>query len=190
VDDLLPRPDEETARPPVKLRLEVSRREGAGWRQVATTQPWAESLSRDIWRVPPRPAQARVRTGEPLRLEAEVDRTGHLAVFNVGPTGNLNLLYPVAEYGDTPKVEAGQVLRVGELVLAPPAGRERLFAVWSSAPLPVSPAELRGLAEGKGEGRSRASRSCRDIVRVRQAVEDAGAVAQVVVLELQHEPLA
>jgi hypothetical protein len=188
VDEFLPRGTEGAVPPPVGLRLEVSRKAGGSWRPVATTHPPADSLSRDVRRVPPRPAQARVRTGEPLRLEVEADRPGHLAVFNVGPTGNLNLLYPVAEYGDFPTVEAGRAVRVDDLVLDPPAGRERMLAVWSSRPLPVSVKELRGLVEGKGEG-SRACQSSRDILRVRQAVAEAGAAeCRVVVLELEQEP--
>ncbi len=64
-----------------------------------------------------------------------------------------------------------------------------MLAVWSSRPLPASASELRGLAEGKREEGSRASRSSRDIVRVRQAL--AGALeCRVTVLELEHEPLA
>jgi serine/threonine protein kinase len=185
VDDLLPRLAVETAVPPVQLRLEVSRITQDGWRLVAATQPPADSLNRDIRRVPPRPTQARVRTGEQLRLEVEANRPGHLAVFNVGPTGNLNLLFPVFEYGDTSTVEAGQAVRIDDLVLALPAGRERMFAVWSSKPLPVSMSELRSIVE---EG-SKASRSSRDIVRVRRAVEEMGsAESRVVVLEVEHEP--
>jgi serine/threonine protein kinase len=188
VDEFLPHSAEGTAALPVRLRLEVSRRAADGWRPVATWSPPDDSLSRDIRRVPPRPAQARVRTGEPLRLEVEAERPGYLAVFNVGPTGNLNLLYPVAEYGDSPTVEAGQAVRCDELVLFPPAGRERMFAVWSSRPLPVSTKELLALAEGKGGEGSRASRSSRDIARVRRAVEEAGpAECGVVMLELEHE---
>jgi hypothetical protein len=116
----------------------------------------------------------------------EVDRAGYLAVLNVGPTGNLNLLYPVAEYGDSPAVEAGRAGRFDDLVLDGPAGRERMFAVWSSQELPVSERELRSLAkiEELAAQRSRASRFSRDIVRVRQAVEQPG--CRVVVLE--HEP--
>jgi serine/threonine protein kinase len=191
VDEFLPRPGEGVAPPPVGLRLEVSRKAGGGWRPVATTHPQADPLSRDVRRVPPRPAQARVRTGEPLRLEVEAGRPGYLAVFNVGPTGNLNLLYPVVEYGDSPTVEAGRPVSFADLVLEPPAGRERMLAVWSSRPLPVGARELRGLADGRGEDGSRASRSSRDIVRMRQAVEEAGAPeCRAVVLELEHEPLA
>jgi hypothetical protein len=154
---------------------------------VATTHPQADPLGRDVRRVPPAPAQVRVRTGEPLRLEVEVDRAGYLAVFNVGPTGNLNLLYPMAEYGDAPAVEARRAVRFDDLVLDGPEGRERMFAVWSSQELPVSERDLRSLAktgEPATQG-SRASRSSRDIVRVRQAVRQAG--CRVVVLELEHE---
>jgi serine/threonine protein kinase len=188
VDEFLPRFAEQAAAPPVGLWLKVSRKAADGWRPVAATQPPADSLSRDIRRVPPRPAQARVRTGEPLRLEVEADRPGYLAVFNVGPTGNLNLLYPVVEYGDSPTVEAGRAVRIDDRVLASPAGKERLLAVWSSSPLPVSARELQSLTEGN-EG-SRASRSSRDIVRVRQAVQQTAAECRVVVLELEHEPSA
>jgi serine/threonine protein kinase len=189
VDDFLPRAAEGTAAAPVELRLEISRKAADGWRPMAATQPPADSLSRDIRRVPPRPAQARVRTGEPLRLEVEANQPGYLAVFNVGPTGNLNLLYPVIEYGDSPIVEADRAVRIDDLVLSPPAGRERMFAVWSSKPLPVSARELRSLAEG--EDGSRVSRSSRDVVRVRRAVYETGpAQCRVVVLELEHEPSA
>jgi hypothetical protein len=122
-----------------------------------------------------------------LRLEVEADRPGYLAVFNVGPTGNLNLLYPVVECGDSSIIEAGRAVRIDDLVLAPPAGRERLFAVWSSRPLPVSERELRSLTEGEG---SMASRSTRDIVRVRRAVDESAEECRVVVLEVEHEPSA
>jgi serine/threonine protein kinase len=181
------RPAETNAGSLVNLRLEVSRQTAAGWCPVAATPPPADSLSRDIRRVPPRPAQVQVRTNEPLRLEVEVNRPGYLVVYNVGPTGNLNLLYPVVEYGDSPTVEAGRVVRCDELVLDPPAGKERVFAVWSSGPLPVKVRELRSLVEE--EDGSKASRSSRDIVRVRRAVEETGpAECRVVVLELEHKP--
>lgn len=190
VDDFLPRQGEGGLAHPAGLRLEVSRKVSNGWRPVATTHPQADPLSRDVRRVPPRPAQTRVQTGEPLRLEAEADQPGYLVMFNVGPRGNLNLLYPVAEYEDSLTVEAGRAVCVADLVLEPPAGRERILAIWSSRPLPVSARELRSLAEAKGEERSRASRSSRDIMRVRQVVEETAATERrVVVLELEHEPM-
>jgi serine/threonine protein kinase len=187
VDELLPRFAVGAPTTPVQLRLEVSRKTASGWRAVATTNPPVDVLSRDVRRVPPRPAQARVRTGESLRLEVEADRPGYLAVFNVGPTGNLNLLYPDEEHGDSPTVEGGRAVCFEDLVLEPPAGRERMLAVWSRTPLPLSVRELRGLVMGKEEDGSRACRSSRDIVRVRQVVEDT-AECRVVVVELEHQP--
>jgi serine/threonine-protein kinase len=187
VDELLPCCMEGAQTPTVRLRLEVSRKTASGWRPVAATAPPVDVLNRDVRRVPPRPVHARVRTGERLRLEVEADRPGYLAVFNVGPTGNLNLLYPDEEHRDSPTVEAGREVSLEDLVLEPPAGRERMLAVWSSKQLPVSVRELKGLVEGKGEDRSRACRSSRDIVRVRQAVQEA-VECQVVVVELEQEP--
>lgn len=188
VDEFLRDQAGDSSSAPVRLRLEVSGRSENGWRPLAATHPRIDPVSRDIRRVPPRPAQVRVRTGEPLRLEVEADRPGYVAVFNVGPTGHLNLLYPVIEYGDAPTVEAGRAVNLDNVVLTPPAGRERMFAVWSSRPLPVSVRELRSLAEGRSEEGSRACRSSRDLVRVRQAVEETGpAECRVVVVELEHE---
>ncbi len=176
---------------PVTLRLVVSRRVGSDkWQPMATSSP-PRDVTRDVRRVPPRPQMARVRTGEPLRIEAVAGAAGYLAVLNVGPTGNLNLLYPVVEFGDSPWVEAGQPVRLDDLKLTGPTGRERMFALWGKKPLPVGADELHGLAHGKGEGESRAYRASRDIIRVKQAVEQAGAgECRVVVLELEHEPLS
>jgi serine/threonine protein kinase len=177
------------ATPQVRLRLEVKRRVAEGWRAVVASRPAADPLHRDIRRVPPGPGRARVQTGEALRLEVEADRPGYLAIYNVGPTGNLDLLYPVSEYGDKPVVQAGQVVRIDDLELQPPAGRERMFAVWSSRPLPLSVSELQSIAEGN-EG-SKGCRSSRDIVRVHRALEEMGPEGRgVAVLEVEHEPSA
>jgi hypothetical protein len=62
-----------------------------------------------------------------------------------------------------------------------------MFAVWSSKSLPVTERELRSLTEGEG---SKASRSTRDIVRVRRAVDESAEECRAVVLELEHEPSA
>lgn len=188
VDDLIPRDFEHKPISRPGLRLRLFRQAADGWHGVAISQPTPSPQQRDIRRVPPQPARSRVQTGEPLRLEVEADRSGYLAVFNVGPTGNLNLLYPVLEFGDSPLAEAGKVVRIDDLVLSPPSGKERLFAVWSHTPLPVSARELAILA--KDETDSPASRSCRDIVRVRHATEEAASERRVVVLEVEHDPSA
>lgn len=127
-----------------------------------------------------------MQTGEPLRLEVESDRAGYLAVFNVGPAGNLNLLYPALEFGDSPVVEAGRAVHIDDLVLSPPSGKERLFAIWSRTPLPVGARELAILA--KDETDSPAARSCRDIVRVRHATEEVASECRIAVLEVEHAP--
>jgi serine/threonine protein kinase len=186
VDDFVPRDTDHKLTSGSGLRLQLLRRMTDGWHRIATSQPSPVALRRDIRRVPPQPVQSRVQTGEPLRLEVESDRAGYLAVYNVGPTGNLNLLYPALEFGDSLLVQAGKAVRIDDLVLYPPSGKERLFAVWSRKPLPIGARELAILA--KDETDSPASRSCRDIVRVRHATEEVTSECQVVVLEVEHAP--
>ena len=66
----------------------------------------------------------------------QIDRACFVTVFNIGPTGNLHVLYPSPRSEPGP-VEPGRPLRIGETVLTPPAGSERLVAVWSRLPLTV-----------------------------------------------------
>jgi hypothetical protein len=72
-----------------------------------------------------------------------------------------------------PMVPADQTLQVLDVEMKPPAGRERLFAVWSRQPLPLRLDRLQSLAEPKGKQRSasRAYLATRDLERVRQSVE-------------------
>ena len=49
---------------------------------------------------PGRPTRSAVRTGDQMRVEVVADRAGYLTVFNVGPAGQLNVLYP--EEGSPP----------------------------------------------------------------------------------------
>ena len=177
---------------PVGLRLIVSRPAGrGGWSPVAATLAPAGPIKRDIKKVPPPPERVGVRTGERVRVEVSADREGFVTVFNVGPTGNLNLLHPnqPAAPGAPPDVKPGRPLTVLDVEFSPPAGRERLFAVWSREPLPLRLEEMRGLAEGgrAGEEGSRPYRATRDMKRVKEAVQQVGpAGCQVVVLELEH----
>ena len=126
---------------PVELRLIVSRQIGPDrFVPVAATQPQLSPgrLTRDMKKVPPPPDQVRLRTGDRVRIEVQVDRPGFLTVFNVGPTGTLNLLYPDGDPRRTsppPPVEPNQPLHVVDVVMTPPAGRERLFAVWTRQPM-------------------------------------------------------
>jgi serine/threonine protein kinase len=173
----------------VSLMLTVSRQvERHTFVPVASTRPAAERFVRDLRRVPPSPEQVEVRTGERLRLEVEADRAGHVTVFNVGPTGNLNLLFPETP-GAGAVVEPGRPLHVLDIELSPPAGSERVFALWSRNPLPLRPDELRHLAEGGGLPHSEPYRATRDLNRVQESLEQLGPEEwQVVVLGLDHRP--
>jgi serine/threonine protein kinase len=184
-DSLQPAAGAPPARP-AGLHLTVSRQEGGHhFVPVATSHPEPERLVRDLRRVPPQPERVDLRTGDRVRIEVESDRPGYVTVFNVGPTGNLNLLYP--EGGGAAAVTGDRPLHILDIELTPPAGQERLFALWSREPLPLRQDELLGLAE---EGRLPASgpyRATRDMARVQESVrrlrpED----WSVVVLNLRH----
>ncbi|MEJ7636769.1 MAG: DUF4384 domain-containing protein, partial [Singulisphaera sp.] len=144
---------------------------------------------RDMTRVPRPPELVTLRTGDRVRVEVVADRPGHVAVFNVGPTGNLNLLYPDGPLGDPPTVEPHRPLHVPDIEMAPPTGRERLFAVWSRRPLPLHPEDLFGLVERGDAPGSVAYRATRDMRRVQDAVRQLRpGDYQVALLELDHLP--
>src|SRR5205807_2594104 len=109
---------------------------------VASTHPSPTEL-RDLQRLPDDPDRVVLHTGDLVRVEVVCDREGYLTVFNVGPRGALHLLWP----DDLARVAvqlAGVPLQVARVVLTPPAGQERLYAVWSRVPL--SRDRLQGLA--------------------------------------------
>jgi serine/threonine protein kinase len=181
--------------PPTELRLIVNRQIGANkFVSVAATRAAAERIAtRDMRKVPRPPEQVRFRTGDRVRIEAVCNRPGFLTVFNVGPTGNLSLLYPdESELGGTfpaPPVRPNQTLQIHDVEMTPPAGRERLFAVWSRRPLPLRLDRLQSLVETKGK-KTPASRpyvATRDMKRVRQSVEGLPADDWTAVsVELEH----
>ena len=199
-DDMgTPAPDDVHVSGPVNVRLSVSREVGAGvWRPVGTTHPPVGKLQRNMRRVPREPDQARVRTGEFVRVEVSADRAGFVTVFNVGPTGDLNLLHPEtlphpvgrAEVSRGVDVYPGRPLMIPDIVFEPPAGRERVFAVWSAAPLPLTDADLRSFAGGgEGGGGSRSYRATRNMRRVKEVVRrEESSGCRVAVLELEHGP--
>src|SRR5262245_6402590 len=170
---------------PGPVRLIVRRRAGLTFVPVAATPSGHRPrVLRDIQLVPPEPERVDVRTGDRLRLEVEVDEPGHVTVFNVGPTGNLNLLYPARPGGPT-RVEPGRPLLVAETQLTPPDGRERLVALWSREPLGLRLDELLRLATDGNV--STAHRATRDIVTVQQSVQGLSPEAwHAAVIELNH----
>jgi hypothetical protein len=173
------------------LHLLVEREVGGRFTLAATTRRAAVRRTRNMGkRVPPVPEeQVRLRTGDVVRVVVESERTGYVTVFNVGPTGDLTVLYPEqpAGPGSGPTVEAGQPLKVPEVEMQPPAGRERLFAVWTARPLVLDEERLRAVATGKEAPLSPAYRATRNMGRVKQAVvrlrPEEWAVA---VLEVDH----
>jgi serine/threonine protein kinase len=191
-----PPTEPEPQRPaPVDMRLIVSRQVGpTRFVPVAAThqQPPSGRVTRDMKKVPPPPDQVRLRTGDRVRIEVGIDRPGFLTVFNVGPTGTLNLLYPDAEAQDPARrIAANQPLHIVDVEMTHPVGRERLFAVWTRQPLLLRLDQLHSLVE-RQNGDPPASRpyvATRDMKRVQQSVQQLKPEDwHAVVLELDHGP--
>ena len=173
---------------PVNLRLLVSRQMNHHTCQpVASSRRQPEAVLRDMKRVPASPDRVELRTGDRVRLEVVADQPGHVTVFNVGPTGNLNLLYPPSPEQAPPLLPANEILHILDVELTPPAGNERLFALWTRHPLPLRLDELRSLAESGSLSQSPAYQATRDMARVQQSVERLPASDRhAIVLELDH----
>jgi serine/threonine protein kinase len=180
---------------PVDLRLVVSRQVNPlSFVPVAATHPSQPPgrVTRDMKKVPPSPDQVRLRTGDRVRIDVLADRPGFLTVFNVGPTGRLNLLFPDIDpqlAGTTSRIEMNQPLHIVDVEMTPPAGRERLIAVWTREPLPLRLDELHSLVEHNSGDRpaSRPYIATRDMKRVRQSVQQLRPDDwQAVVLEIDH----
>ena len=160
----------------VELRLRVLRQTAPlQFSAVASTHP-APMVLRDLRRIPEDPDRVILRTGDRVRVEVLCDQDGYLTVFNIGPAGTLNLLYP-----DDPRQSAplrGRTpLLIADVELTPPAGRERLYAVWSR--LPLAQAQLAGLV--------RPGVVTRDMQRVQDTLATLRAEDwHAVMLELEH----
>lgn len=188
-DTLMPGPGEATGADSAQLRLQVSRDIGSGrYEPVATTHPVPARVTRDMKRVPLAPEQVCLRTGDRVRVEVLADRAGYLMVFNVGPTGALNLLHPDEYSGlQSARVEPHQPLHAIDVEMTPPAGRERIFAVWSREPIAFSSGAFPVASELEKLSASVPYRATRDMKRVQQTVRAfAAGDRSVVVLELNH----
>jgi serine/threonine protein kinase len=178
------------AQAPVRLHLTVSRQAGRHtFLPLVSTQPPVERFVRDMRRVPPAPGRVEAYTGDRLRIEVESDRSGYVTVWNIGPTGNLNLLFPATPAGSVEPVSvaAGVPVQIADVQLAAPAGRERLFALWTRTPLSLPLGELLSLTEPAKKGGSRPYRATRDLVKVQQTVESLGPEDwHTTLLELNH----
>jgi serine/threonine protein kinase len=172
---------------PVNVRLTVARREGGGiYVPLAGSHPKPRGLTRDMKKVPPLPDQIGLRTGDRVRIEVVADRDGFVTVFNVGPTGHLNLLYPdpATATNQSVPVPANGPLHVTDVALTPPAGNERLFAVWSRIPLSLE--KVVKLTQHDAEV-SPSYRATRNMERVQESVQQLRREDwHAVVLELDH----
>jgi hypothetical protein len=179
-------------RAPVELRLTVARWEGGDiYVPVATTHPAPPRMTRNLTKVPPLPARAGLRTGDRVRIEVAFNHDGFVTVFNVGPTGQLSMLYPdpAAAVSAPALLPANRPLQVSDVELTPPAGVERLFAVWSRVSLPLPLEELFQLAQGDAEPVSRSYRSTRNMELVQASVQQLRPEDwRAMVLELVHAP--
>jgi hypothetical protein len=135
-------------------------------------------------KVPPSPDRVQLRTGDRVRVEVIADKEGYLTVFNVGPTGNLNLLHPeVGLLSAGSRIVPNRPVHIRDIELTPPTGRERLFAVWSLQPLHLD--QLAGLANPGAV--SKPYRATRDMKRVQDMVHRLQQEErQIVVVEVEH----
>jgi hypothetical protein len=162
--------------PSVELRLRVLRQTGRDqFQPVASTHP-APMVLRDLRRVPEDPDRVTLRTGDRVRLEVNCNHDGYLTVFNLGPAGTLNLLHP-ENASQTAPVKARMPLLIADVELTLPAGRERVYAVWSR--MPLAPSQLSWLTQ-RGV-------ATRDMQRVQQTLAQLRAEDwHAVMLELEH----
>jgi serine/threonine protein kinase len=158
----------------VDLRIMLSRQAESGVFLPLGATYIAPSLEvRDMKAIPPPPEVVTVRSGDRVRIEVAADRPGYVTVYNVGPTGNLNLLFPGKLAGDPARsrIQAGRPLQVMNVEVTPPAGSERLFAVWTRELLPLRLDEVHDLVESGSTPASAAYRATRDMVRIEEAVQ-------------------
>ncbi|MFO0877126.1 MAG: serine/threonine-protein kinase [Gemmataceae bacterium] len=167
---------------PVQVRLLLSR-QGVGGSAVpvASSVREPDQVLRDMRRVPSRPERVILNSGDRIRIEVTADQPGYLAVFNVGPTGNLNLLYPEDPGVVSPPLAAHAHLHILDVEMTPPVGTERVFALWTRQPLALRLDDLRSLVEPT------AHRATRDMTRVHHLLDRIpGTDRAVTVLEIDH----
>jgi hypothetical protein len=123
-------------------------------------------------KVPPRPEQVVLTTGDRARIEVVSNYDGFIMVLNVGPTGTLNLLYPDREGRSLhgAPIRAHESLNILDVEMAPPAGSERLVAIWTRDRLPLQLEEISRIAAPVGDAISSPYIATRDMKRVRRSL--------------------
>jgi hypothetical protein len=120
----------------IDLRLRVFRVMGPSQYQPVASTHGRPTVLRDMRRVPDDPERVTLRTGDRVRIEVCCDKEGYITVLNVGPEGTVNLLYPDPQR-HAALVRPQTPLLIADVKMTPPAGRERLYAVWSRTSLAV-----------------------------------------------------
>jgi serine/threonine protein kinase len=172
------------------LRLFLRRPVGPKYELLPTEQVPLGPTKNVKLKSAPEPRRGPLRTGETLRIEAVADQRGYLSILNVGPTGDLAVIYPREPLpaGAPPNLEAHRQLAVGDIELEPPAGRERLLALWSRHPLAVE--QMSALPPEPNEVPPSAEyRATRVLEQVRRSLGRlAPADWQALVVEFEHGP--
>jgi serine/threonine protein kinase len=182
-DDMCAQIDSSGAAAPVNLRIHVGREASELTAAEGSIDPnqATQPHTRPTTFVPD---QIRLRTGERIRVGVSIDRPGYVTLFNIGPTGNLHLLWP--ERGPAGWVDAGRSIDELSVTVTAPPGRERLVAAWSKQPLPVG--EVLRLTGKTSREVSRPYLATRDLEGVENSVRQLGPGDwHAVVLELDHE---
>ena len=181
---------------PVKLAIQI-RKSNFAANSAAAIKPNLPTPvgSRNMRRVPQEPASVKLETGDRIQIEVLADRDGFLTLFNVGPSGSLNLLYPDPEFGDRPTANLPDLLAnqprliIDEIEITPPAGTERLCAIWSAQPVPFSQSELVSVYRSKSDGHvSLPYQATRDMKRVQSRLQNLSpGTWHAVVLQVEHQ---
>lgn len=131
----------------------------------------APSEFRGIQRVESPLSEVCIRTGDQIRLTIRSTRAGSLVVFNLDSLGNLNLLFPDEDRSQWGTITAGETLKLEDLEVVLPTGRERVIGIRCRDPRRLDLSELISLSvEGKGE--SHAQRNMRGIVRLKKRLAE------------------
>jgi serine/threonine protein kinase len=141
---------------------------------------------RDLRPLLPEPGRLDVHTGDQLHIEVELALPGYVTVFNVGPGGLLHLLHPLRP-GPAVPLPAGRPVPVARIQVSPPAGSERLVAVWARLPMALGLDELLRVADGGAGGAD--ARATRGLMAVRRRLAELPPTDwSVDAVELNHLP--
>ena len=170
----------------VDIQLIVQRQDEDNiYRPIARTKGSRRQAMRDMKKLPAQPDKVALNTGDHIRVSVSADQDGFITVFNVGPLGSLNMLFP-DEDTDQSILEAKTQLHIVDVEITPPIGRERLIAIWSRKQLSKGADVLTVLAPSL-RSTSESYRATRNIQLVRSKVDSLSKTDwAAVVLELEH----